>query len=44
MKGTGRLTKVKKNRSFLFSIVKSTSQILRAYLTGKEKPVREAQH
>ena len=27
-----------------FLNVKSTSQILRAYLTGKEKPVREAQH
>ena len=27
-----------------FLNVKSTSQILRVYLTGKEKPVREAQH
>ena len=27
-----------------FLNVKSTSQILRGYLTGKEKPVREAQH
>ena len=48
VKGTGGLTKVeKKSLASLFHCflnVKSTSQILRAYLTGKEKPVREAQH
>ena len=48
MKGTGRLTKVlKKSLAPLFHCflnVKSTSQILREYLTGKEKPIREAQH
>ena len=29
---------------YLFLNVKSASQILRVYLSGKEKPVREAQH
>ena len=47
MKGTGQLTKVfKKSLASLFHSflnVKSTSQILRAYLSGKEK-IREAQH
>ena len=47
MKGFGRLTKIKKSLASLFHCflnVKSTSQILRAYLIEKEKPIREAQH
>ena len=50
VKGIGRFTKVKENHSLLFSIasltypLKSASQILRVYLSGKEKPVVEAQH
>ena len=48
VQGLGRLTKVKKNSLaspfHCFLNIKSTSQILRAYLTGKQKPVREAQH
>ena len=48
VKGIGRLTKVKKKSLaspfHCFLNVKSTSQILRVYLTGNEKRVREAQH
>ena len=46
VKGIGRLTKKKSLASLFhcFLNVKSTLQILSAYLTGKEKPVREAQH
>ena len=48
MKGTGRRTKVKKTSLaplfHCFLHVKSTSQFLREYLTGKEKAIRGAQH
>ena len=48
VKGNGRLTKVKKKSlASLFHCFlngKSTSQILRVYLTGNEKQVREALH
>ena len=48
VKGIGRLMKFKKKSLaslfHCFLNVKSASQILRVYLSGKEKPVREAQH
>ena len=47
VKGIGWSTTVKKNTRFSFPLlleIKSTSQILRVYLKGNEKRVREAQH
>ena len=48
VKGIWRLTKVKKKSLaslfHYFLNVKSASQILRVYLSGKDKRVREAQH
>ena len=47
VKGIGLLTKVKKIACFSFPLLlkrESASQNLHVYLSGKEKPVREAQH
>ena len=49
VKGIGRLKKVEKKKAYAspfycFLNIKNTSQVLCEYFTGKEKPIREAQH